>query len=244
MDFFRIDLHVHTALSACAGSDMAPRHIVQMAVLEGIHLLAVTDHNAALNCRSVINEASTLPVNILAGIEVQTREEVHVLTLFRDTESVEAWQEELMKSLPKVPHRPELFGEQLYYCRGDDCPQPYPWLLQQSVDMSLSEVEGYCHRFGGLFIPAHINRQSFSLLGQLGVIPEGLQFDALEIVPNGLPTTALEGPRIVNSDAHSLDALILPSDEQTWLYAAGPTFDELAQALAGTHGRKVVIGRP
>lgn len=244
MEFFRIDLHVHTALSACASDDMMPRHIVQMAVLEGIHLLAITDHNSALNCRAVADAAEGLSVKVLAGIEVQTREEVHVLTLFPSPDAVDVWQEQLMRVLPKVPHRPELFGQQLHFEPGDAAPHPHPWLLQQSVEMSLTKVEQVCHSLGGLFIPAHINRQSFGLLGQLGVIPDGLRYDGLEILARKGSELGSYGPRIMNSDAHTLEDLILPSAEQTWLYAEEPTFDELARGLAGVQGRRVVIGRP
>ena len=44
------DLHLHSCLSPCADDDMTPYNIAGMAMLLGLQLLALTDHNSAKNC--------------------------------------------------------------------------------------------------------------------------------------------------------------------------------------------------
>ena len=45
---YRYDLHVHSCLSPCGDSDMTPNNVVQMALLSGCEILAITDHNTCL----------------------------------------------------------------------------------------------------------------------------------------------------------------------------------------------------
>ena len=73
------ELHVHTVLSPCAEVEMIPPFIVQEAIKKGICLIAITDHNASANVGAVQKAASGTGLTVLPGMELQTREEVHLL---------------------------------------------------------------------------------------------------------------------------------------------------------------------
>ncbi|MBN1934335.1 MAG: PHP domain-containing protein, partial [Anaerolineae bacterium] len=77
-----VDLHVHTVLSPCAEVEMIPPLIVQQALEMGLDAIAITDHNCAANVSAVIEAARDSGLIVLPGMEVQSREEVHLLCLF------------------------------------------------------------------------------------------------------------------------------------------------------------------
>ena len=54
----RYDLHLHTCLSPCADRDMTPATVAGLAKLAGAELIAVTDHNSALNLPAAEKPAS------------------------------------------------------------------------------------------------------------------------------------------------------------------------------------------
>src|SRR5512141_848639 len=112
MKQFRADLHVHTVLSPCADVEMIPPLIVQRALENNIDLIAITDHNASANVRAVQKAAGSTDLIVLAGMEVQSREDVHLLTLFETLDALEAWQEQVDNALPNLPNDPDYFGEQ------------------------------------------------------------------------------------------------------------------------------------
>ena len=49
MKTYGYDLHVHSCLSPCGDNDMTPNNLVQMALLSGCDILALTDHNTCRN---------------------------------------------------------------------------------------------------------------------------------------------------------------------------------------------------
>src|SRR4026207_2291411 len=112
MKQFRADLHVHTVLSPCAEGEMIPPLLVQKALEKKIDLIAITDHNSSANVSAVQKAAQGTGLTVLPGMEVQSREEVHLLTLFETREGLEAWQKEVDASLPDLPNQPGFFGEQ------------------------------------------------------------------------------------------------------------------------------------
>lgn len=211
----RIDLHVHTGLSPCADKDMTPWNIVRMAQLEGIHLLAITDHNCTLNAGAVIEVGTELGLVVLPGMEVQTKEEVHLIAIFPTFDAALAFQDSMWEHLPDLPNRPEIFGEQILY-DSEDRPSGFvERLLMQSVKLGIEEVGEAIVAHSGLTIAAHINRRSYSLIGQLGLIPPGLELDAVEIDKSFALSKFREGygflnqyPMLRNSDAHQLVDLV------------------------------------
>lgn len=244
--WLKADLHVHTVLSPCAELEMGPRAIVAAAAARGIGLLGITDHNAWANVPAVAALAAREGIAVLPGMEVQTREEVHVLCFFPDLVSLAAAGEEIRRHLPRRENRPEIFGDQVIVDAEENILGFETTLLLNSVDLTLEEVRDLTRRAGGLFIPAHVDRPAFSLLANLGVVPPGLEPEALEISSRLTPADAkrlfpaLVGyPLITSSDAHRLSDLATP--RATWFHVAAPTLDEVVLALAGREGRKVVI---
>ena len=69
------DLHVHSCLSPCADDDMTPNNIVNMAILKGLDIIALCDHNSAGNVLAVEKVANSAGLAFIPGVEVATAEE-------------------------------------------------------------------------------------------------------------------------------------------------------------------------
>ena len=235
-----LDLHIHTVVSACAEIEMIPPLIVRRALELGLDLIAITDHNTAENVAAVQEAARGTALKVLPGMEVQTSEEVHILCLFDTSEQIRAWQATVYDRLPSDRNRPEVFGAQYVVDAAGD----YLWenerLLLTSVAMSVDNVVAEVRALGGLPIAAHVDRPSFSLLGNLGFVPEGLDLAGLEIsrrqtvegFREAYPSLA-RWPLIGSSDAHQLADLAV----RTRAKMATRTIHELELALQGEHGR-------
>ena len=241
---YRAELHVHTVLSPCAGVEMIPPLIVQTALAKGIQLIAITDHNTSANCLAVQQAARNTSLVVLPGMEVQTREEVHLLCLFDRLDDLAAWQVKVDARLPNHMNKPEYFGEQFVVDETGDFIRREPRLLITSVDLSLEDAyHGVCD-LGGLAIPAHVDRSAYGLIANLGMVPENLAFEALEISAT-LSTQAacdrfpqLCGHTLIQSgDVHHL-ADFLGANE---FHIQSATIAELRLALRGQQGRSLTI---
>ncbi|OPL09633.1 MAG: hypothetical protein AVO33_06375 [delta proteobacterium ML8_F1] len=195
------DLHIHSALSPCGDESMTPNNIVNMALLKGLDLISVTDHNHIGNSRSTAALARARGLLFLPGIEIHTLEDIHILCYFETLESLEAFFKTLDSSLCTIPHDRERFGTQLLLGEGDEILSEYPYGLLFPVSIKLSTLVQRAAAFGGLSVPAHVHRKSYGIISQLGFLPEGMSFAALENPESDLPTdlTILR-----NSDAHFL----------------------------------------
>ena len=152
---YRADLHIHTCLSPCASLDLSPRKIVERAREERLEIIAVTDHNSARNVRVVAGLGEGLGLKVIAGMEVQTREEIHLLTLFPGWEAMAPWEEEVYRHLPDVKNDPEVFGDQPVVDEEGNILAFEDRLLINSLDLSLEEIiQGVEERGGGGAAPA------------------------------------------------------------------------------------------
>jgi len=242
---YTADLHIHTCLSPCGDLEMAPRNIVQRAVEVGLDVIAITDHNSAKNVPAVIDAAVGAPLTVVPGMEVQTREEVHVLTLFGDLGSLRQWQDRVERGLPDVANKPDYFGDQPIVTAAGEIIGFEPKLLLASVAMTVEEVFRIVAGLGGYSIPAHVDRMSFSIIGQLGFIPPSLPIRVVEVFDlaklHNLPSIQ-ELHVITASDAHFLADI---GGKTTRLLLGGATFDEIVMALEGSEGRKILCpGQP
>jgi len=224
---------------------MALSSLVAAALRAGLDILAVTDHNSAGNVEAVqaVSRRAGGPV-VLAGLEVQTKEEVHVLCLFERLEAALALQALVFAHLPPLPNREEIFGRQvLFDVDGREAGREERCLLQ-SVDLGIEAVAAYAEELGGLTIPAHVERPAYGLLGVLGFLPPRLVVAALEISnpARRKEMVGLLGGRrpalICSSDAHCLADV---GRRSTRFYLEAPTLAEVRLALAGEQGRKVVV---
>jgi PHP family Zn ribbon phosphoesterase len=213
------DMHIHTVLSPCASRDMTPSAIAREAARKGLAVIAVCDHNSAGNVRAVGDAAARLPNGpvVIAGIEITTAEEVHVLGWFRTADDDDAVAAEL----------------------GVDASVP-----SAASTLTLSETVDLIHRHGGLAVAAHVDRRSFSVPGQLGFIPPEVPFDGLEISAAGATRGKAAGflphglPLVSSSDGHFLEDL---GTGFTLLEVSEPSFDEIAKALGTVEGRRCGI---
>jgi len=215
------DLHIHSALSPCADDDMTPNDIVGMALLNGLDLIAVTDHNSFSNVESVVKAAGAAQsagsrqgkeLIVLPGIEVSTEEEVHVLCLFSDLETSRIFESKLSPFYSTLLNRVDIFGSQLIIDRSDQKIGEEDRLLIAATSISFDSLFFLVHECGGAFIPAHVDRDSFSVLSNLGFLPPHLPISTVEVstagVENGFDKQNAElfsQYRVVfSSDAHQL----------------------------------------
>lgn len=238
------DLHIHTVLSACAEVEMIPPLIARRAKHLGLGLIAITDHNACDNVAAVMEAAAGVGVHVLAGMELQTREEVHLLCLFDTVEQCAAWQERVFGLLPPLLNREDFFGPQFVVDATGEYVRTEERLLATSAAISLEAAIDEVHGLGGIAIPAHVDRHSYSVLANLGFVPRGLAADALEVTPRFVPERGFakwpeltEWPLIVNGDAHRLQEM----QYRTTFKVAAPNVGELRLALRGEEGREVKV---
>ena len=201
-----VDLHLHSCLSPCADDDMTPNNIAGMAYVKQLDCIAVTDHNTALNLPAVQKVADAMGVVLLPGIEVTSREEVHVLTYFPTVDDAVDFGAMVYEHLPPLPNNKAIFGNQLILDEEDEVTGELDKLLIQATDLSIEEIARRCERAGGLCVAAHINRSSNSLLANLGFLPPRPVFAALEVYraapAPGVDTGAYK--ILYASDAHRL----------------------------------------
>jgi len=191
---------------------MIPPLIVKAAVANGLNLIAITDHNASENVAAVMKAAQGENLTVLPGMELQTKEEVHVLYLFETLEQLAELQNLVDRTLPNVPNSIEYFGEQFIVDHTGDFIRRKDQLLINSTKLTIEETEHVVHDLDGLFIPAHVNRQAFGLFYNLSFVPPELRVDALEISRHTTPQTAVHDfpqikgyPLIQSGDVHYLD---------------------------------------
>lgn len=244
MKTYRAELHVHTVLSPCAQVEMIPPLIVSTALERGVSLIAITDHNATANIGAVQRAAQGTGLVVLPGMELQTREEVHVLCLFDTLKQAKSLQKIVNQVLPPIQNRPDFFGEQFIVDKTGRFLRREQRLLITSANLSLQQAWKAVTSLGGLFIPAHVNRKMFGLIQVLGLIPTDFPVEALEISRHISPSEALQVfpqlqgyPILQNSDVHSLDELIGTME----FYIETPTIAELRQALHHQNGRSMKI---
>jgi predicted metal-dependent phosphoesterase TrpH len=169
MQWLRADLHVHTLLSPCAAIEMTPRNIIRHAVMAGVDIVAITDHNAGDNVAATLRAAAGTGVTVLPGMEVQTREEVHLLTLFEKMRNFVQWCEFIKAHRSPLKNDERKFGAQFVVDEADELVRVEEAMLLASTDLSVQDVAERAAELGGLAIAAHVDRPAFSLLSQLGL---------------------------------------------------------------------------
>ena len=206
------DLHIHSCLSPCANDDMTPANICGMAVLKGLQMIAVTDHNSARNLPAVKACCDAYGLLMIPGMEITTREEVHLLGYFETVEQALDFSEFLRPHMPPKKNRPQFFGNQYVMDEDDNIIAEEDELLIGASDLRLSELTRIIRERGGVPVPAHINRGSNGLLINLGMMPDELGFTAVEVW-RALPCahTPQAGKVILHSsDAHNLGDILEP----------------------------------
>lgn len=222
---------------------MHPMPLVQKAIEAKLDMIAICDHNSSANVPYVIKAAEKTNLKILPGMEITTSEEVHLLAIFESLSNLRLMQEIIDRHLPGENDE-ERFGVQAIVNEIGEVEGINNQLLIGATDLSLDTLIKHIHQFEGLAIAAHIDRESFSVLSQLGFIDDNTGFDALEITPR----TGFEKARtsyqelykyslIVSSDSHFIKDI---GSAITRMVLEEPSFAELKMALKRQNGRCVM----
>lgn len=177
-----------------------------MSKIKGLDVIAITDHNSALNLPDVMAAGREYGVEVIAGMEITTKEEVHMLAYFDTLEDALSAGEEVYAHLVEVQNNPQLFGNQLIMQNGDELAGIVDKLLITSTDLSVDEVRDLIGAHNGIAIPAHINRGNNGMIGALGLMPLLPEYPVVEVA-QGLPCPAYatKGRFLLHSsDAHYL----------------------------------------
>ncbi|MBR4123099.1 MAG: PHP domain-containing protein [Clostridia bacterium] len=210
MKKYYYDLHIHSCLSPCGNDDSTPDSIAGMGELNGLDIMALTDHNTCKNCPAFFEAAKRHNILAVAGMELTTSEDIHMVCLFPDLKSAMAFGEEIEKRIFKVPNRIDIFGNQLICDSEDNVIGNEDYLLSNATNVSLEEAPNLVEKFGGICYPAHIDRESNGVIAILGVFPKEEGFCCAEVhnsdklndfaEKSGLAVNKL----VVSSDAHNL----------------------------------------
>lgn len=214
----KYDLHIHSCLSPCGDNQMTPGNIVGMASLSGLSMIALSDHNTARNLPAVTALGKEMGLLVVPAIEITTAEEVHVLSLLPSLEAALELGEEVYSHLPPVQNRPDIFGDQLIMDEKDQVTGTLDKLLINATDLPIEKVFSLVRSYGGVPVPAHIDKNSNSILFNLGFISPELGVTAVEV--HAPPFDGAEGYFVISdSDAHDLETFILHEPQELELFS-------------------------
>jgi len=227
---------------------MSPKRIVKKAKADKLDLIAICDHNSAENVAAVFKAAKKDQLKIIAGMEISSSEEVHILGLFECLEDVLSLQGTVYAQLAEGENNPAVFGDQIIANEHDEVEGYNNRLLIGATLLTAAEIVEKIHKSKGLAIASHIDRPSYSLLSQLGFIPDDIDLDAVEISPQSTLDEATEKfpeirkiPAVTSSDAHDLGEI---GRAVTLFYLAEPSVPEIKKALRNQDGRKFTLILP
>lgn len=211
------DFHIHTCLSPCGDADMTPNNIVNMARLKGLDAIAITDHNSCGNAGACMACAAGTDLLVIPGLEVETAEEVHMVCLFPTLEAAQEMENTVRAALPAIANRVEIFGQQCYLDADDHIIGYEDNLLATAVQMPVGDVVRAVRDLGGAVYPAHVDKDSYSILSNLGAVPPELAFRSVEVYHlqklDGIAVQIAPYRVLHSSDAHYLWDIAEP--EQT-----------------------------
>ncbi len=200
----RGDFHIHSCLSPCASLDMSPADIAAEARARGLSCLALTDHHSARNAPAFETACRREGIFPLFGMEISSAEEIHCIALFDTPSAALAAETALQPYLPDFPNDPDRFGDQPVVDADGDILDFVPRFLGTASTLPFSRIPDFVRSLGGLFYPAHIDRDAFSVLSQLGYLPPETG-PILEATRRGLDAMQSRFPDrafVASSDAH------------------------------------------
>jgi len=205
------DLHNHSCLSPCGSLELSPRILADVAADRGIKVMALTDHNSSLNCPAFAKVCPPRGILPIFGMEATTQEEVHMLCLFTSLEASLDFSQYAYGIIQPFLNNPQIAGDQVFVDEEDNIEGEVKYYLVNPLRLSVDEIGGKVSEFGGIVIPAHVDRPAFSMTSQLGTVTKG-PWAALECVrippvfgfpeSDKKPAKTLGYNMITSSDAH------------------------------------------
>ena len=241
---FKADLHIHSCLSPCSDWAMSPKKIIQQSLDVGLDLIGLCDHNSAENAAATMREGQRQGMQVLPGMEICSKEEVHILALFDELESALEMQAYVYANLPGE-NKTEVFGFQVIANEHDEVIGENPRLLIGATRLGLHDIVDKTHVLGGINISCHVDRPAYGIINQLGFIPADLALDGVEVsrhvkLADAHKTVAgiEKFSCITNSDAHFLEDI-----GQVWTVfkMAEPTIAEIRKSLLQQEGRRILV---
>ena len=216
------DFHNHTCLSPCGSLDLSPRVLAGIAAKRGVKVLALTDHNSSLNCPAFAKVCPPMGMLPLFGMEATTQEEIHVLCLFTSLEASLAFGEYAYSIILPYLNNPDITGDQVYVDEEDNIEGEVEYYLVNPLDLSVEDIGPKVSEYGGIVIPAHVDRPAFSMTSQLGAITPGpwAALECTRLPPvighealwhHGMSRQVLDTlgyPLITSSDAHHMEHVV------------------------------------
>jgi len=222
MTRYYYDFHVHSCLSPCGDADNTPNNLAGMASLNGVGIMALTDHNTSRNCPAFFKAAKRYGVIPIAGMELTTAEDIHVVCLFETLEEALAFNDEIDTRRIRIKNREEIFGEQLIMDEEDNVIGREEDLLINATTITLDEAPVIVAKYRGICYPAHIDRPANGAIEILGEFPHYVGFHLAELHDREnkeayISRYGLENLRLLfSSDAHYLDQL-RDGEENDWI---------------------------
>ncbi len=210
MNKYYYDFHIHSCLSPCGDDDSTPANIAGMATLNGLNVVALTDHNTCRNCPGFFQAAKRHGIIPIAGMELTTAEDIHIVFLFEKLEDAMEFDKEINSRRILFPNRVDIYGEQYIMDGEDNVIGTEPDLLSNATTVMVEECPALAERFGGICYPAHVDRQANGIIATLGTFPDIKGFKCCEFHDGNMVQEYLEkypiGDRkiIISSDSHYL----------------------------------------
>ncbi len=237
-------MHIHTCLSPCGDWGMSPKKIIEKSLEKNLDIIGICDHNSAENIEAVIKAGDGKGIRVIPGMEICSKEEVHILSFFETLKQALLMQDYVYENLPGK-NSPDMFGYQIIADENDEVAGENQRLLIGATTLKLSELVDKIHFLSGLCIASHVDKPVFGIISQLGFIPPDLPLDGVEISWRTKPVEAMRQipdikkyPLTVSSDAHFPDDI---GKVITRFFMAEPTIDEIRQALSGKNQRRTEV---
>ncbi len=237
---FYYDLHIHSVLSPCGDDDMTPNNIVNMSLLNELDIIALSDHNTCGNVAVVSELAENAGLVFLPAVEVETMEEIHVLCLFPSVDNALNFENEVLRpALPDIENDERIFGKQIVMDINDEPVFSDKRYLINATTIDIDNIGGLVDKFGGVAVPAHIDKSTKSLISMLGMADKSMGFNTFELSKNA-PENYVENEfslkeenygYIHNSDAHYLTDIFERGEHNFFEFDTVPTPQKIINFL-------------
>lgn len=246
MSKYYYDLHIHSCLSPCADDDMTPNNICGMAMLQGLNIVALTDHNTCGNCETFLKVAKKHGLIGIAGMELTTAEDIHIICLFEDVKKAVAFSDEVQKYRLAFPNNVKLYGQQMFMDEEDNIVGIEENFLPLATTLGLEDAVALAKEYDAIVYPAHIDRMANGIIAILGTLPDSPDFSCIEFnSSDDVEKYKNDYPKInnkagvINSDAHNLWSIneavnFLELDDEP--YSSDKVRHSLFEYLRGTKG--------